>query len=96
MSTKEQLAPCDMQKKANRNKISQFHHKCHAALLSKEDYEHARLAYIDTLNFTAMEDGQVGLPVMPVDRIKGTQTPDSPHPCPRGQVWPRNKSRRHH
>lgn len=60
MSIKEQLAPCDTQKKANRNKISHFHHKCVAALLSKEDYEHARLAYTDTLNFTAKEDGQVG------------------------------------
>lgn len=58
MSIKEQLAPCDIQKKANRNKISHLHHKCVAALLSKDDYEHARLAYI--VNFTAKEDGQVG------------------------------------
>lgn len=40
-----------------KRQISHFHHRCVAALLSKEDYEHARLAYIDTLNFTAKEDG---------------------------------------
>lgn len=40
-----------------KRQISHFHHRCVAALLFKEDYEHARLAYIDTLNFTAKEDG---------------------------------------